>query len=147
MRDLVPRLAWPFLGRLADSQGASPGPNQVHHFVPRFFVPRTRRRHTQIRWHTLPHRVHQRGHEKLLRGCGFVRCLTSDSSEYNDRWIIANFYFMPPKSSPETEQGVNVVLGMGVISMALGLTITNVHEALEKVIPLEPFAGQQIVGV
>lgn len=54
---------------------------------------------------------------------------------------------MPPKSSPETEQGVNVVLGMGVISMALGLTITNVHEALEKVIPLEPFAGQQIVGV
>ncbi len=54
---------------------------------------------------------------------------------------------MPPKYSPEAEQGVNVVLGMGVASMAIGLAIANVHEALEKVIPLEPFAGQQIVGI
>ncbi|MFA6080455.1 MAG: hypothetical protein WC753_03170 [Candidatus Gracilibacteria bacterium] len=54
---------------------------------------------------------------------------------------------MPPKSSPEIEQAGNVILGMGVLSMALGLAIAKTHETIEQIIPLEKFAGEQIMGV
>ncbi len=54
---------------------------------------------------------------------------------------------MLSKSSSETEQGINVVLGMGVAWLAVWLTISKMQEAIEQVIPLEEFTGQQIMGV
>lgn len=92
---LVPMLGVIFPEILSSSRGVSRASILVLYFVPRFFVPLIQTRHIQTRSNRLLHRVHQRGHVRLLRVCGEHQFQAYE--EYSEKMILSREYGNVPK--------------------------------------------------